>query len=94
MFAARSVIPALTSGATPIVAAMIYAAVEGSPIPITIQASMIRTSIKNVFPPESLKTMLVNLTPIPVIDTIPITIPAHAHAIATATVVFMLLTQV
>ena len=94
MFAASSEKPALTRGVTPIVAAMMYAAVEGSPIPMTIHASIIRTSIRKVFPPESLKTILVNFTPIPVIDTIPMTIPAQAHAIATLTVVFMLFTHV
>ena len=69
-------------------AAMMYAAVEGRPMPMTIHASMIINSIRKRFPPDTSKTMLVNFTPMPVMLTMPITIPAHAQAIATGTVVF------
>ena len=85
--------PAAVRLGTPTVAAMIYAAVLGRPIPMMMQANMTSRSMSTRCPPESLNTMLVNLMPMPVIDTIPITIPAQAQATVTDTVVLEAFTK-
>lgn len=80
--------PSLMRAGTSSATITMYAGVVGIPIPSTMPASAVRTSARTSAFWASPTTACVKVMPRPVMVTQPITIPAQAHAIATASVFF------
>ena len=77
--------PRSTSAGAPSAANTTYAAVVGSPIPSTTDPSAVRRSAGKSWPPDNVMMSSDILSPIPVSEATPTTIPAAAHAAATWT---------
>ena len=88
MWAAPAGIPSFANAGAAIVAVMIYAGIEGSPMPRIIQVIIVKNNVNSRLVEPSAIMVLAIVRPNPVFEQTPMMIPTQAQATATETVCF------